>query len=169
MPHFSPVYGRLVSITPMRNGNASSNCTLLFSVMSQDMGPVNFMVTPRTYVLEQETLKPGDSVIIFFDTMAPAPLIYPPQYTAVLMVKNENNTYAAFDYFGEDLANSDQTLRLNIPNHAAKNILLANGQTFFGNPGGHYLLVRYSVTTRSIPPITTPEKVIVFCSGEENV
>lgn len=168
MPRFSPVYGRIISISPMQSGNTNSACSLLFSVMSQEMGPVNFMVTPRTYVLEQETLKPGDSIIAFYDTMAPVPLIYPPQYTAVLMIENDDNGFAALDYFGEDLINTEQTLKLNLPNRAAKNILLANGQTFWGNPGGHYLLVIYTSSTRSIPAITTPEKIIVFCASEEN-
>lgn len=160
MAQFSPIYGKIASITP---AYGSGGCTLLFSLNSQDFGPVNLTVSNETYVLEQETFEPGDSIIAFYDTTAPVPLIYPPQYSAFVMLEQEDNQFAAFDYFNEELVNSDQTLKLNLQGQMAKNILLPNGQIFTGNPGGHYLLVIYSTTTRSIPAQTTPKEVIVFC------
>ena len=79
-----------------------------------------------------------------------------------MLAKNEDGFQAMFDYFNQDLLNTDETLKLNISD--STNVLLPNGQTFFYNPGGHYLLVLYLFTTRSIPAQTTPQSVIVFCS-----
>ena len=42
-------------------------------------------------------------------------------------------------------------------------VVTQNNQTYLGNPGGHTLVVLYSQTTRSIPPQTTPDKIIVLC------
>ena len=79
---------------------------LLFSIMTQEMGPVTFTVTPDTYVEGQETLKTGDSTAAFYDTEAPVPLIYPPRYQAVLMAETDDGLFAAFDYFDENLVNT---------------------------------------------------------------
>lgn len=162
MTRYTPVYGTISSITPLKTSVLDHSCSILISVMSQSLGQVNFVVNPNTYVLGQHTFKEGDPIIAIYDTSAPVPLIYPPQFTAVMLAKNEDGFQAMFDYFNEDLLNTDETLKLNISD--STNVLLPNGQTFFYNPGGHYLLVLYLFTTRSIPAQTTPQSVIVFCS-----
>ena len=67
MAQFTPVYGTITSITPMQTADGTQDCTLLFFVMTQDIGPVTFTVTPLTYVEGQETLKPGDPIVAFYD------------------------------------------------------------------------------------------------------
>lgn len=167
MAQYTPVYGTVISITPMQSANGSQDCSLEFYLMTQDMGPVTFTVTPETYVEDQETLKPGDTVVAFYDNAVPVPLIYPPRYHAVLMAETDDGVFAAFDYFNENLVNSDMTLKLNLPEKNEPRALMANGQFYYGNPASHYLLVLYGATTRSIPAMTTPEKIIVFCSSQE--
>ena len=162
MTRYTPVYGTISSITPLKTSALDHSCSILISVMSQSLGQVNFVVNPNTYVLGQHTFKEGDPIIAIYDTSAPVPLIYPPQFTAVMLAKNEDGFQAMFDYFNQDLLNTDETLKLNISD--STNVLLPNGQTFFYNPGDHYLLVLYLFTTRSIPAQTTPQSVIVFCS-----
>ena len=54
MAQFTPVYGTITSITPMQTADGTQDCTLLFFVMTQDIGPVTFTVTPLTYVEGQE-------------------------------------------------------------------------------------------------------------------
>lgn len=159
---YSPIYGTVRSIMPLQNSNENYICTLILSMMSKDMGTVNFFITPNTYVLEQQKFYPGDPVIAFYDTQTPIALIYPPRFTAIILAGNCLDGFAAFDYFDKELINSDQTLKLNL-DYEETNIVLSNGQTFTGNPGGNYLLVLYTITTRSIPPVTVPEKVVVFC------
>lgn len=63
--------------------------------------------------------------------------------------------------FGRNLVAEDGSLQLNIAGNTV--VRTANGQSFHCNLNGHVLLVYYTVTTRSIPPQTTPSKVIVFC------
>lgn len=167
MAQYTPVYGTITSITPMQSADGSQSCTLQFYMMTQDIGPVTFIVTPETYVEDQETLKPGDSIVVFYDNSVPVPLIYPPRYQAVLIAEADDGTFAAFDYFDENLVNTDMTLKLNLPEACGTRLLMANGQLYYGNPAGHYLLVLYTTTTRSIPAMTTPEKVVVFCSSTE--
>ena len=38
-----------------------------------------------------------------------------------------------------------------------------NGQIFTGRLANQLLLVLYTATTRSLPPQTTPDEVVVFC------
>jgi hypothetical protein len=60
--------------------------------------------------------------------------------------------------------NTDATLKLNLMEKGGTEVVMANGQIYYGTPANHYLLVLYSTTTRSIPAMTTPEKIVVFCS-----
>lgn len=168
MTRYAPIYGTVNSIIPLSSTNSQTSCMQLISMMSQTMGQINLVVSPQTYVLEQHTFEVGDSIIAIYDTQAPVPLIYPPQFQAIILAENGDGDLAAFDYFDEDLLNTDQTLKLNLPENNETEILLSNGQTFFYNPGGHFLFVLYQASTRSIPAMTTPETIIVFCSPEEN-
>ena len=64
-------------------------------------------------------------------------------------------------YFNERLLSSENPLQLNIsPN---TRVTTANGQRYVCGIGNNLLMVYYSATTRSIPPQTTPERIIVFC------
>lgn len=164
MPQYAPITGTITSIVPFNSGSGQPGCLLEFSLMNQDMGPVTLIVSPNTFVEDQERLKTGDGITAFYDTMAPMPLIYPPRYQALIIAETDNELFAFFDYFNEDMVNTDMTLKLNVPEQNGSEIVMSNGQTFYGNPGGHWLLVLYSTTTRSIPAMTTPEKIVVFCS-----
>lgn len=41
-----------------------------------------------------------------------------------------------------------------------------NGQNFTCSPGGRVLLVYYTTTNRSLPPQTTPRRIIVMCEED---
>ena len=167
MTRYASIYGIVSSVTPLRTSHDNASCSLMLSMMSQSLGQVNLIVTSQTYVLEQHTFIAGDSIIAIYDTMAPVPLIYPPQFRAIALVRDTDGRQAMLDYFDENLVNSDNTLKLSLTNNYDTQILLSNGQIFFYPPSNHYLLVLYMFTTRSIPAITTPSKVIVFCSPEQ--
>ena len=163
MSRFSPIEGLVTSITPLHSGNASSYCTLLVYIRTKNQEDYQILVGSSTFVLDQKPIRQGDTIIVFYDTTAPMPLIYPPQYQAVAVVFPEQGEYAVFDYFDRNLRNSDNTLVLNLSGTTA--MQLPNGQYFLGVPGGRYLLALYSATTRSIPAQTTPRRIVVFCSG----
>ena len=164
MTRYSPIYGTVTDLTPLRTSATDSSCSLLISMTSENMGQIDLIVTPQTYVLDQHTFMVGDSITAIYDTKAPVPLIYPPRFTAVVLLENEEGYEVMLDYFDQDLLNQDQTLKHSLSDQDGTEILLSNGQAYFFNPGNHYLLVLYMFTTRSIPAITTPQKIVVFCS-----
>jgi 3-isopropylmalate dehydratase small subunit len=103
----------------------------------------------------------GDRVTGYYDGDAPALLIYPPQYQALVMVKENPNQNVKVDYFNNQLVSSDGRLRLNISPYTQK--ILTNGQLFSRNPANRDLIVIYGPSTKSIPAQTTPYKIIVLC------
>ncbi len=122
---------------------------------------VNFVVSPTTYFVDHVMVTVGDRVTGYYDGNAPIPFIFPPQYRALVMVKDNQNQNVKVDYFNEQLVSSDGQLRLNISPFTQ--ILLTNGQSFTRNPANRNLIVIYGPTTRSIPAQTTPYKIIVWC------
>ena len=50
-----------------------------------------------------------------------------------------------------------------ISNSAPLNMILPNGQTFYGALAGNTVLVEYTAATRSIPAQIQPDRIIVFC------
>ncbi|MDY3022040.1 MAG: hypothetical protein SOS50_07710 [Oliverpabstia sp.] len=65
------------------------------------------------------------------------------------------------NYFDRNLLAGDGSLQLNIGRNTE--ITTLNGQSFPCSPGNRSLLVYYTATTRSIPPQTTPQRIIVLC------
>lgn len=163
MSQFVPIEGTITAITPFQtSSNDRSACTLLFTIQNSRREIFRMVVDPSTYILNQTQFRRGDSVIAFYDQMVPVPLIFPPQYRAVAMVRPRPNQSVALDFFNRNLLNSDNTLRLN--RALTTNVRLQNGQRFMGNLGNQLLLVIYSASTRSIPAQTTPSTIVVFCN-----
>lgn len=63
--------------------------------------------------------------------------------------------------FDRNLTARDNSLQLNIAGNT--NIETLNGQSVNCSLGNQTLLVYYTVTTRSIPPQTTPRRIVVLC------
>ncbi|MDK2967585.1 MULTISPECIES: hypothetical protein [Lacrimispora] len=166
MANYLSVYGVVNSVTPFQTSVTGQSCSVLLSVTTQSQGQIDFVVSLQTFVLEQHTFRPGEPVIGVYDTSVPVPLIYPPQYQAVVLAPNRDGNMAALDYFDDDLLNSEQTIRLNIPADGSTEILMTNGQYYLYNPGGHYLFFLYASASVNTPAEITPEKIIVFCSPE---
>ncbi|SHI55799.1 hypothetical protein SAMN05444401_0994 [Clostridium amylolyticum] len=122
---------------------------------------VNFVVSPNTYFVDHVTLNIGDRVTGFYDGNAPVPLIFPPQFRAIVMARDTRYENVKVDFFNDELISSDNSLRLNIgPN---TKIVLENNQLFNQSPANRNLIVVYGATTKSIPAQTTPSKIIVMC------
>lgn len=137
-------------------------CYKLYSVDNGYGNVVNFVVAPTTYFVDQEIVSVGDSVTGYYDANAPAPLIFPPQFNALIMYKNVPGQFVKVDYFDERLVSSDHMLQLNLS--PSTSIILQNGQPFTGNLGNRNLIIIYGATTRSIPAQTTPYQIVVLCS-----
>ncbi len=162
MPAYLSYYGIITRIDDFWTGSTiPTGCYKLVSIQIVDGSIVNFVVSPTTYFVDHETLYPGDPVIAFYDAMAPVPLIYPPQYQAIVMAKATRDKNFKVDYFNSQLVSSDGKLKLNIS--PLTKMLLENNQVFTGNITNRNLIVVYGVTTRSIPAQTTPYSIIVMC------
>ncbi len=164
MSRFIPIEGIVTSVSPIQTGETSYNpCSLFLTLRDINQQDFNAILSSSTYVLNQEPILQGQTITVFYDSLAPMPLIYPPQYQAVAVVHSVPGRFAVMDYFNRNLINSDNTLRLNLSGNTL--LRLHNGQYYLGIPGNQYLLVLYSSTTRSIPALTTPEEVTVFCQN----
>lgn len=138
-----------------------NGCFKLISLLGADGSIVNFVISPTTYFLDQVIVSVGDTVTGYYDVNVPVILIYPPQYQALIIVKNNPYQNVKVDYFNSQLVSSDGQLQLNIASYTP--ILLQNGQPFTLSPANRNLLVVYGPATFSIPAQTTPYKIIVLC------
>lgn len=158
MPYqsFVSVIGTIHEITLM----PGDCCNRRVSIKSSD-GITNFIVSQETFIVGCIRLRKGMRIAGFYDSTRPVPLIFPPQFRAEIITVLRPNQNVVLEYFDKNLLADDNSLRLNISRSTL--ITTVNGQRFECSPGGHVLLVYYFATTRSIPPQTTPEKIIVFC------
>lgn len=160
--NYTTFYGVVTAIEPYEGMNRrNSGCSQLVTLEDEEGMVVQFIVTPATYVVDGVTLYEGMQTVMFYDTNAPAVLIYPPRYRAEIVAQNVPDVNIAAGFFDRNLTNADQTLKLNVASSTVT--VTANNQTFTGNVGGRSLIVFYGATTRSIPAQTTPDKIIVMC------
>ena len=143
------------------NGSGYGGCTQLITVEDEEGGITNFFMNANTYVVNFETLYESMPVTVFYSGNQAAPLIYPPQFVAAVVAPQVEGQMVTVAYFNNVLTASDQSLKLNLS--PATEVVTRNNQTFYGNPGGNTLVVLYSSTTRSVPPQTSPDKIIVMC------
>ncbi len=162
-PRFLFVSGMIVNMEAVRQPNRQKSGCMMFVTVEDDDGNItNFLVTPATYVADFVTLREGMRAQFYYRADAPAVLIYPPQYNAVVVVPDQGNgQFVAVGYFNNSLVNETQTLQLNMDRRVS--VLTTNNQRFLGNPGGHDLVVFYETSTRSIPAQTVPTRVVVLC------
>ncbi len=155
---FIPVNGIVQSIRPFGTGDA---CCDQIAAVRTDNGIVNLIITPETYVVNETRLRRGMQITAFYDGNAPMPLIFPPQYRALIVTRRQPQETIVIDYFDDELTATDLSLKLNIGPQTE--IRTNNGQTFHCSLENRMLIVYYSATTRSIPPQTTPRLIIVLC------
>lgn len=138
-----------------------AGCYKLMSVEDGYGTIVNFVVSPATYFVDHTMVRIGDKVTGFYDTNIAVPLIFPPQFRAIVMAIDTPYRNVKVDYFNSQLVSSDNNLKLNISPYTL--IVLENEQAFTRNPANRNLIVVYGATTKSIPAQTTPYKIIVMC------
>ncbi|CAM3781258.1 hypothetical protein [Mesobacillus zeae] len=163
MTNFYSFHGTVTMISDFFTGQngEGEGCYKLISVENGLGAIVNFVVSPTTYFVDHVMVTVGDGVTGYYDGDAPALLIYPPQYQALVMVKDNPNQNVKVDYFNSQLVSSDGRLQLNISPFTQ--LLLTNGQSFSRNPANRDLIVIYGPATQSIPAQTTPYRIIVLC------
>lgn len=161
MSSYLSVTGIITQIQPFANNNASDyGCTLLFTLRNSTQGEVQFTVNGNTYVMDNIPFNTGDRATFFYDGNAPAPLIYPPRYQAVVAAPANYYQYYLGEFYNS-FVSTDGTLQINT--EAAINAFLPNGQIFSGALAGKTVLVEYTSSSRSIPALISPNRIIVFC------
>jgi hypothetical protein len=163
MTNFYSFHGTVTIISDFFTGQngEGDGCNKLISVQNELGAIVNFMVSPTTYFVDHVMVAVGDRVTGYYDGDAPALLIYPPQYQALVMAKDSPYQNVKVDYFNSQLVSSDGRLQLNISPYTR--IVLTNGQSFSRTPANRDLIVIYGPATKSIPAQTTPYRIIVLC------
>lgn len=162
MSTFGSFSGIITRIENFWTGDQSTTgCSKFMTIQNGEENKVNFIVTPTTYFVDHVTLKVGDAVMGYYDANAPVPMIYPPQYRAIVMARMVPYQNVKVDYFNNQLISSDGTLKLIISPFTQ--IIQENDQTFTGNPANRNLVVVYGAATKSIPSQTSPYRIIVMC------
>jgi hypothetical protein len=136
-------------------------CYKIFTVEDGRGSIVNFVVEPNTYFVDNAVVSVGDVITGFYDATAAVPLIFPPQYRAVVIALDNQFRNVTVDFFDSQLINSDNTLKLKLAPWTQ--IVIRNGQPFTRMPSNRNLIVIYGASTKSIPAQTTPYKIIVLC------
>ncbi|MFV8829887.1 hypothetical protein [Alkalihalobacterium sp. APHAB7] len=163
MVNFKFFQGFVTSIHdfPIGVNDESEGCYKMISVEDGTGTLVNFVVSPTTYFVDQAIVSVGDRVTGYYDGDAPVPLIYPPQYASLVMVKETYYQNVKVDFFNSQLVSRDGQLKVNLSPYTQ--VLLTNGQPFTRNPANRNLIVIYGPSTKSIPAQTTPYRIIVWC------
>ncbi len=146
------------TILNMARGNDC--CSQTMSLRTEN-GIVNFMIGPETHIIDNRPLRAGLRVAAFYDASLPVPLIFPPQYRAQIVTVLVRDEQIMLNEFDRNLTAKDGSLQLNIARNTIVDTL--NGQRVSCNPGNRTLLVYYTTTTRSIPPQTTPRRIVILC------
>lgn len=152
---FVPVIGTIINIS------GENDCCSRMITLRTDNGIVNFRVTSDTQIIDNRQLRTGLRVAAFYDSRLPVPLIFPPQYMAQIITVPGRNEQVMLNFFDNNLTAADRSLQLNIARNTS--ISTINGQNVNCRLGNQTLLVYYTVTTRSIPPQTTPSRIVVLC------
>jgi len=153
--NFVPVIGIIINIS-----NENDCCSRMITMQTAN-GIVNFRVTSDTRIIDSRQLHVGLRVAAFFDESLPVPLIFPPQYMAQIITVLGRNEQIMLNYFDNNLTATDMSLKLNVGRNTVINTI--NGQNAACGLGNQTLLVYYTVTTRSIPPQTSPSRIVVLC------
>lgn len=154
--------GRIKSMEPVGYGSHQAyGCMMLVGVEGEGEEYINFMVAPTTYVYQFRQLKVGMQASFYYRADAPAPLIFPPQFSAVVVVPEQEEGFVYVGNFDEALISVDNYLQLNVDDTVE--VITTNNQKFLGNVANRDLVVSYGNTSRSIPAQTTPTQIVVLC------
>lgn len=121
-----------------------------------------------------EDVKVGDTITVFTNGYAPAPLMLPPQYQASVIIVNDNMEISSLRFCDVDtyvkrdgaLVNLANTLELEL-GEETKITGLVGRMTTIDELENKDLLVVYSMSTKSIPAKTSPIAITVLGENEQ--
>ncbi len=151
------------TVTEIRDRENPANSKFV-SLESKTGQPANVIVSDHTYIFEDADIKVGSLITIYYDATKPMILIYPPQYSAEVIVVENQERNVKFDIFDGNLVSSDNFLRLKLDE--VTKIISLDGKPYTGTLEKQKLIVVYGVATKSIPAQTRPDKIIVLSEND---
>ncbi len=138
------------------------------SLESSSGEPANIIADNNTYIFDNEKIEVGSEITAYYDANAMMIMIYPPQYKAEVIVVENDSRNVKVDLFDEELVSADGMLKLmNISD--VKDIVDEDGSAYKGELKGKVLAAVYTISTKSIPAQTTPERVVVLDKSADEV
>lgn len=115
MKNFKSFYGIVTMINDflIDETGQKEGCYKLMSTRDKYGNIVIFIISPSTYFVEHEIIQIGDMIVGFYDANAPVPLIFPPQFRAIVIARDTPYRNVKVDYFNSELISTDNTLKLN--------------------------------------------------------
>lgn len=114
-------------------------------------------------LIERDQLKEGSQVSVFYKENTPMTMSIPPQLSPDALVVNDSDQigFVKIANFNSELVDPDNELKLNISDETE--IVDNDGEKANKDKlADKDLMVFYTVTTRSIPAQTSPEKIIIL-------
>lgn len=153
------IKGKVIEVRHSDNGAS-------YVLVSDDKNSeTTFYINDDTYFLGDKKIEKDMIITGFYDLSMPAPAIFPPQYTMALVDTKKTTESYKVDKFNADMLSSDGNLKLNLDKDAL--IVDKEGMPYTKPLANNVLLVHYDITTRSIPPQTTPTKIVVLTSNQD--
>ena len=136
--------------------------------IDENENEIRFVVDEYTLIIDEKgekaEIKDGDAFTAFVNGNSPAPMVLPTTYTAdVIVIDGEGEAsvdVGTYKKQEEGYINAAGSLVI----HTNDNVFDANGEKADADIDGKTVVALYTMSTRSIPPQTTPEKIIVLNS-----
>jgi len=158
--NYGQIMGTIEEIIPFFNSDGDINEDTPRVMLKDSSGQLTaFIVTEYTYIPENTRLEIGAAMVGIYDLNAPMSMIYPPQYSALVLAPAEGIQGVKVERFDENLLSADGELQL-LPGDYP--IYYYNGIAFEGNLTGRLVAVFSSVMMPSFPAQTTPDRIVVL-------
>jgi len=158
--NYGQFVGTVEEIMPFFNSDGKlSEATPLVMLKDASGQLTAFTINEYTYIPENTKLEVGATMIGIHDLNVPIPMIYPPQYQALVLAPAGGIQGVKVERFDEDMLSFDGELQL-LPGDYP--IYYYNGIAFEGDLTGRLIAVFSSVMALSIPAQTTPDRIVVL-------
>lgn len=137
-------------------------------IIDADDAQYDFLITENTVLadtkgfISADSIKDGDEITAYYIMPDFKIMIYPPQFEASVIVKKSeksiDNVFIGF--FDSNHLSLDNELKLNISDDTP--IFTQTGTVYNGGIENKTLMVFYTFATLSLPPQTSPVKIVVL-------